>query len=50
MDFSLSVHVLELTLLVLFWGALLVLAIWLLGLLFPVAKPPKHDRTNSVKR
>ena len=50
MDFGLGINVPELMLLVLFWGALLTLAIRLLDWLFPGAKPDHNDHTNSVKR
>jgi hypothetical protein len=50
MDFGLGMNILELMLLVFFWATLLVLAIWLLGWLFPTVTPSNQDHSKSIKR
>ncbi len=50
MGFGLNIGLVEIIEMLLFWGALLATAIWLLSLLFPVAKSKKSDRSNSLKR
>lgn len=33
-----------------FWGVVVTIAIWLLGLLFPIARSKKNYNSNSIKR
>jgi len=49
MDFGLGWF--SLLTMLLFWGGLLAIAIWLVGLLFPKAQPhPHHDHKNSAQK
>lgn len=47
-DMGLGMGLFDLIIMLIFWGALLVLAIWLVGLLFPTPKKP-NNHTNSTK-
>jgi len=47
MGFGLGMGGFGLIWMLLFWGALILLAVWLVSLLFPAAKKPDQDDSNS---
>lgn len=47
MGFGLEMGLIGFFWMLLFWGGLIALAVWLIGLLFPVAKSQSDDKTGS---
>jgi putative membrane protein len=48
MGFGFGMGFLGLILMILFWGALIALAVWLVGLLFPATKRPDASRSAEL--
>ena len=47
MGFGFGMGIFGLLLMILFWGGLIALAVWLVGLLFPTVKQPDNSNVHS---